>query len=86
MENALANTTEPFDGKLGLYREEEIHLELEPNAEAVHSRAYSVPKSHEDAFKRELKHLLPIGVLSAAGPTEWGSPTFVIPKRDGCFR
>ena len=86
MENALANTTEPFDGKLGLYREEEIHLELEPNAEAVHSRAYSVPKSHEDTFKRELKLLLQIGVLSEAGPTEWGSPTFIIPKRDGCFR
>lgn len=86
LESALANTTELFDGKLGLYKAEEIHLEIEPNAVPVHSRAYSVPKSHEAAFRREMDHLLEIGVLSKAGPTEWGSPTFIIPKKDGRVR
>ena len=86
LESALANTTELFDGKLGLYKAEEIHLEIEPNAVPVHSRAYSVPKSHKAAFRREMDHLLEIGVLSKAGPTEWGSPTFIIPKKDGRVR
>jgi hypothetical protein len=32
LESALENTTELFDGKLGLYKNEEIHLEIEPSA------------------------------------------------------
>ena len=35
LEIALENTTELFDGKLGLYKDEEIHLEIEPSAKPL---------------------------------------------------
>eukprot|EP00957_Ditylum_brightwellii_P092895 7072755-Ditylum_brightwellii.AAC.1 len=48
----------------------------------MHSRAYSVPKAHEAAFKRELQHLVEIGVLKPCGSTQWAAGTFTIPKKD----
>ena len=33
-----------------------------------------------------MEHLVRIGVLSKAGTSEWGSPTFIIPKKDGRIR
>mmetsp|Transcript_1730 Transcript_1730/g.3805 ORF Transcript_1730/g.3805 Transcript_1730/m.3805 type:complete len:311 (+) Transcript_1730:1006-1938(+) len=77
---ALENTQELFDGNLGHYKHKKIHLELEDNVVPVHSKAYSVPVKHQPAFLKELEHLQAIGVLKRCGPTEWASPTFIIPK------
>lgn len=84
--NALSDTAELFDGKLGHFKYAKIHLDVEPGATPVHAKAYSVPKVHEDAFIKELKHLVEIGVLEPIGETEWASPTFIIPKKDGRVR
>ena len=84
--NALANTEQIFDGKLGHFRETQIHLDILPNATPFHSRPYSVPQTLEPAFKKELQHLIDIGVLEPVGRTEWASPTFIIPKKDGRVR
>eukprot|EP00957_Ditylum_brightwellii_P128488 9800269-Ditylum_brightwellii.AAC.1 len=37
-----------FDGKLGLYPREKVHLEVQHNARPYHTKAYSVPQIHED--------------------------------------
>ncbi|KAL7525700.1 hypothetical protein ACHAWF_001472 [Thalassiosira exigua] len=34
-------------------------------------------------FKKELDHLVELGVLSPVRDTERGLPTFIIPKKDG---
>ena len=86
LQQHLSNFSTLFDGRLGHYPHSTIHLEVQPNAVLVHSKAYSVPKTEEDVFKKELKHLVDIGVLRPCGPTEWAAPTFIIPKKDGRVR
>jgi hypothetical protein len=38
---------------------------------------------HQNAFKQELLQLVETGVLSPQDASEWTSPTFITPKKDG---
>jgi hypothetical protein len=75
-----------FDGKLGHYPHQQVHLEVEENATPIHTHPYPVAKMHEHAFKRELKLLINIGVLPPCTMMQWASPTFINPKKDGRIR
>ena len=75
-----------FDGTLGKYPGAPMHIELEEGARPVYRRPYPVPQVHLKTFKKELDHLVAMGVLSPARDTEWGLPTFIIPKKDGRVR
>ena len=75
-----------FSGKLGVYPHRKFHIEIEPGARPKHSRPYAIPRIHLEAFKKELDHLVRLGVLSPTGASEWGSPTFITPKKDGRVR
>jgi hypothetical protein len=46
------------NGKLGHYPHQQVHLEVEENDIPIHTRAYPVAKTHENAFKTELKHFV----------------------------
>ena len=75
-----------FSGKLGLYPHRKIHLDLIDGATPIHLHPYSVTHSQEHLFKAELDRLCSIGVLERCGASEWGAPTFIIPKKDGRVR
>ncbi len=58
-----------------------VHIDIDPNAKPVHSRPYPVPWIHLKTFKKELDHLVEIGVLAAQQESEWASPSFITPQK-----
>ena len=67
----LNEHTKLFDGTLGVYPHRKFPIDLVPKAVPKHSRTYAVPVIHLEAFKKELIHLVKIGVLSPQGASEW---------------
>ncbi len=45
-----------------------------------------MPRVHLSTFKKELDHLVKLGVLVPQQQSEWASPTFIVPKKDGRVR
>jgi hypothetical protein len=79
----LQENNKMFNRTLGVYPHKKIHIDIDPNAKHVQSRPYPVPQIHLKTFKKELNHLVRIGVLAAQEESEWVSPSFIIPKKDG---
>ena len=75
-----------FGGTLGVYPHKKFHIEVEKDAQPKHSRPYAVPHVHLETFKKELEHLIELGVLEPQGTSEWALPTFIIHKKDGRVR
>ncbi len=79
----LQENNKMFNGTLGIYPHKKVHIDINPNAKPVRSRPYPVPRIHLKTFKKELDHLVRIGILAAQQESEWASPSFIIPKKDG---
>ena len=60
-----------------------MHIELEGDAQPIYRQPYPVPHVHLATFKKELEHLVELGVLSPVRDAEWGLPAFITPKKDG---
>jgi len=84
--NLLRKFPRLFNGHLGLYPHKKVHLELLPNAQPVHRRPYDVPHSQLQVFQNALDMYVHLGILEPCGASEWGLPTFIIPKKDGTVR
>ncbi len=86
LKQVLQEHTRLFDRTLGVYPHRKFHIDFIPGAVAKHARPYPVPAIHLATFKKELLHLVEIGVLSPQGASEWASPTFITPKNEGRVR
>ena len=75
-----------FDGKLGRWKGKPYDIELKPDVTPYHSRPFSLPKCYEKTLRKEVERLCKIGVLKRVNRSEWGAPTFIIPKKDQTVR
>ena len=83
MLQVLRDKSKMFDGTFGVYPHKKVHINIDPDAKPVHARPYPVPRIHLNTFKKELDHLVEIGVLLPQQESEWALPSFIIPKKDG---
>ena len=75
-----------FDGKLGTWKTDPVDFELVDGAKPHSQRHYPVPHLYKKTFKKELDRLVELGVLEPVQESEWGSPTFIVPKKDDKVR
>ena len=75
-----------FDGTLGDWSTESVDLELNPYSRQFNSRYYPVPRINKEIFRNELKRLVEIGVLTPEHQSQYGTPVFIIPKKEGNVR
>jgi hypothetical protein len=77
-----------FDGTLGEFNMDILPNSLQlmdPNFKPIHARAYTVPRSVEQQlqYSKEIVKLVDIGILEEDYSSEWASPSFAIPKKNG---
>ena len=82
----LSQYQDVFDGTLGAWKTEPVEFEMHDDAKPHNQRYYPVPHLYKKTFKKELDRLVKLGVLEKVQESEWGSPTFIIPKKDGRIR
>ena len=75
-----------FDGTLGEWKTDPVDFELVDGATPHSQRHYPVPHLYKTTFKKELDRLVKLGVLEKVQQSEWGSPTFIVPKKDNKVR
>ena len=78
----LHENSKMFDGTLGIYPHQKIHIELLPGAKPMHLH----PCMHSVTFNHQLDHLIKISALVPKQINEWASPSFIFPKKDGRVR
>ena len=70
----LENHVDIFIDSLGVYLHKKFHIEIDKEANPVYKSPYHVPSIHISTFKKELDHLVNIGVLLYQNEIEWASP------------
>ena len=84
--DVLLEHEELFDGTLGRYKPSKYNIELKDDAKPYHAKPFPVPKVHEKTLRIEIERLCEIGVLKRVNNSQWGAPSFLIPKKDGTVR
>jgi hypothetical protein len=82
LRQVLSEYTKLFDGTLGVYPHRKFHIDLVPGAVLKHFGPYAIPVIHLEVFKKELIHLVEIGLLPPQGASEWASPPYITPKKE----
>ena len=83
LQSVFAKYKRVFDGTLGCHPTAEIDIELVPEARPIYQRPYPVPFQKQELFNRELNNMIADKVFQKIGESNWGFPSFIIPKKDG---
>ena len=75
-----------FDGNLGTWYGKPYDIKLKPDAEPYHGKPFPVPRIHELTFKQELDIIEGLKVINKVNRSQWGAPTFLIPKKHSTVR
>ena len=75
-----------FDGTLGDWFTEPVDLRLKPGSKTFNSRYYPVPIIDKKKIFKYLKRLAEIGVLTPVRQSQYGTPVFIIPEKEGTVR
>ncbi len=75
-----------FDGTLGEWKGSGVSFDLKKDAIPYHARPYPIPHIHEGPTRTEIDRLVLLGVLEPCDDSEWGAPSFIIPKKNGTVR
>ena len=75
-----------FDGKLGKHPTAKIDIQLITGAKPIYQQPYPASFQRKALFNRELQNMIADGVFTKIGESEWGFPSFIIPKKDGRVR
>ena len=75
-----------FDGTLGDWDTKPVSFELKEGIKPYHGRAFPIPKVHKETIMKEIKRLVKLGVLEWQPSSEWASPSFIQPKKNGTVR
>jgi len=59
----LSKFKDLFDGTLGQWKETAYDIELHPDAQPYHAKAYPIPRVHLKTLRTEVNRLCKIGVL-----------------------
>eukprot|EP00957_Ditylum_brightwellii_P206028 15346473-Ditylum_brightwellii.AAC.1 len=73
---------ELFNGNLGTWKNFQYDIKLQECVKPYHRRPQTVSKAYEATLHMEVECLCKIGVLCKVNWSEWGAPTFMIPKKD----
>ncbi len=83
--NILSKHKKLFDGSLGVYPHKKVHIDLKPGAKPVNHCAYPVPHVHCQTFKKELDHMVELGILAPCRASEWASPALLSLKKIAAY-
>ena len=71
-----------FDGQLGKWNGPPIDFQSKERVKPCHAKPFPIPKSLEEATRKECERLCKIGVLRKINRSEWAALTFVRPKKN----
>ena len=83
LQDLLTKYEQLFDWSLGLWTGTKVNIDLKKDAQPYHSKAFPIPRCHLETLKVEVQRLCNLGVLKKVNRSQWATPTFVIPKKDG---
>jgi len=75
-----------FDGTLGEWKGSGVSFDLKKDAVPYHAKPYPIPHIHEEPTRKEIDRLCRLGVLKPCTDSEWGAPSFIIPKKNNTVR